>query len=726
MSNYFECGDIKVASPLFDFVAKELCVELELESMALWEGLSKIITNFVPRNTQLLLERERLQSHINQWHIDRSRSITPDQHREYLTNIGYICPEVPDFKIAPKNVDSEIASQAAPQLVVPISNARFAINAVNARWGSLYDALYGNDVIEEAGGAEKGIGYNPLRGRKVIEYGKGFLDHAVPILDASHRDVSKYFIRDKSLVMSLKDQREVSLIAPEQWVGYTGNKENPSIILLKNNGLHIEINIDYRSDIGANDIAGVQDIILESAVTTILDFEDSVATVDPSDKVLVYRNLAGLFKGKLTANVQRGSHKFERRLADDRCYLNRSDHPLILKGRALVFIRNVGHLMTSSAVLYEEDKEIPEGILDIFMSCLIGIYDLSGKGQHKNSEKGSLYIVKPKMHGPDEVKFTNDLFNAVEDLFKLPRNTIKIGIMDEERRTSLNLKACIEKVKDRIVFINTGFLDRTGDEIHTNMKAGAFALKKDLKSRSWFESYEAQNVRVGLACGFRLKAQIGKGMWAMPDNMKDMMISKIEHPRSGATTAWVPSPTAATLHAIHYHLIDVYNQQTEVLAVNSDSFDGMLEIPLLGKTVLSKDQIANELNNNVQSILGYVVKWIDNGVGCSKVPDIKNVSLMEDRATLRISSQHVANWLYHGICSVEEVEHALHRMAEVVDQQNKGDPTYRRMLKNPSKNLAFIAARNLILEGITQPNGYTEPTLHYYRKRSKSLGHGGL
>ena len=724
MSNYIKCGDIKVASPLFDLVAKELCVELELESVTLWEGLSKIITHFAPRNTQLLLERERLQSHINQWHLDRSHPITPDQHREYLTNIGYICPEVPDFQIAPKNVDSEIASQAAPQLVVPISNARFAINAVNARWGSLYDALYGNDVIEEAGGAGRGIGYNPLRGQKVIEYGREFLDSAVPLQDAFHRDVSKYYIRNKSLVMSLRDQREVSLVAPEQWIGYAGDKESPSIILLKNNGLHIEINVDHRSNIGANDIAGVKDIILESAVTTILDFEDSVATVDPTDKVMVYRNLAGLLKGKLTANVERGSYKFERRLADDRCYSNRSDQPLILKGRALMFIRNVGHLMTSSAVLYRGDEEIPEGILDIFMSCLIGMYDLSGKGQYKNSERGSLYVVKPKMHGPDEVEFTNDLFNAVEDLFKIPRNTIKVGIMDEERRTSLNLKACIEKVKDRIVFINTGFLDRTGDEIHTNMKAGAFALKKDLKSRSWFESYEAQNVKVGLDCGFKLKAQIGKGMWAMPDNMKDMMLSKIEHPRSGATTAWVPSPTAATLHSIHYHLIDVYNQQKEVLDVNSDFCNAMLEIPLLGNTVLSRDQIANELNNNVQSILGYVVKWIDNGIGCSKVPDIENVSLMEDRATLRISSQHIANWLYHGICSVDEVEHALHRMAEVVDQQNEGDPTYRRMLENPSENLALIAARKLILEGTTQPNGYTEPTLHYYRKRSKSLRHG--
>ncbi|MAJ79754.1 MAG: malate synthase G [Porticoccaceae bacterium] len=724
MDNYFECGDIKVAHPLYEFVSKELCVELGLDSTVLWAGLSRIITSFVPRNIQLLEIREKLQFEINQWHLKSSKPTTPVQHKAFLKNIGYLCTEVPDFHIAPKNVDSEIAFQAAPQLVVPISNARFAINAVNARWGSLYDALYGNDVISEAGGAEKGTSYNPLRGQKVIDYGKGFLDSAVPLLNALHRDVTKYFVRGKSLVMTLQDQREVTLVAPEQWIGYTGDKINPSIILLKNNGLHIEIHVDNRSEVGANDVAGVSDIILESAVTTILDFEDSVANVDSEDKVLGYRNLMGLLKGTLTENVQRGSYHFERKLASNRCYLDRGDHPLVLKGRALMFIRNVGHLMTSSAVLYGANKEIPEGILDIFMSCLIGMYDLCGKSKYKNSEKGSLYIVKPKMHGPEEVEFTDDLFNAMEDLFKIPKHTIKVGIMDEERRTSLNLKACIEKVKDRIVFINTGFLDRTGDEIHTNMNAGAFAPKKELKTRNWFEAYEAQNVSVGLSCGFKFKAQIGKGMWAIPDNMKDMMISKIEHPRSGATTAWVPSPTAATLHAIHYHLIDVYSQQKEICDFDLEDYDSMLEIPLLGDAALSKDQIAHELDNNVQSILGYVVRWVDSGVGGSKVPDIENVSLMEDRATLRISSQHIANWLCHGICSGIEVECALQRMAGIVDKQNEGDPAYRRMLENPSENLALKAARKLIMEGAAQPNGYTEPTLHHYRKRSKSLQYG--
>ncbi|MBV33751.1 MAG: malate synthase G [Porticoccaceae bacterium] len=726
MDNYYECGDIKVAYPLYDFVSKELCVELGLDSTLLWEGLSRIITSFVPRNTQLLTKREKLQFEINQWHLKSSKPKTPAQHKAFLKEIGYICAEVPDFNIAPKNVDSEIAFQAAPQLVVPISNARFAINAVNARWGSLYDALYGNDVISEAGGAEKGTSYNPLRGRKVIDYGKGFLDSAVPLLNALHRDVTKYFVRGKSLIMMLQDQREVTLVAPEQWIGYTGDRINPSIILLNNNGLHIEIHVDNRNEIGANDVAGVSDIILESAVTTILDFEDSVAIVDPEDKVLGYRNLMGLLKGTLTENVQRGSYHFERKLASDRCYLDRTGHPLVLKGRALMFIRNVGHLMTSSAVLYGGNKEIPEGILDIFMSCLIGMYDLCGKSPNRNSEKGSLYIVKPKMHGPEEVEFTDDLFNAMENLFKIPRHTIKVGIMDEERRTSLNLKACIEKVKDRVVFINTGFLDRTGDEIHTNMNAGAFAPKKELKTRSWFEAYEAQNVSVGLSCGFKFKAQIGKGMWAIPDNMKDMMISKIEHPRSGATTAWVPSPTAATLHAVHYHLIDVHSQHKNVRDFDLEAYDSMLEIPLLGDTALSKDQIAHELDNNVQSILGYVVRWVDNGVGCSKVPDIENVSLMEDRATLRISSQHITNWLCHGICSGIEVECALQRMASVVDKQNEGDPAYRRMLENPSENLALMAARKLIMEGAAQPNGYTEPTLHHYRKRSKSLQYGRL
>ncbi len=723
MDKYLNCGDIKVARSLHDLISKELCVELGLDCAVLWTGLSRIITSFVPRNIQLLLKREKLQLEINQWHLESGKPKTSAQHKAFLKDIGYLCPEVPDFQIAPENVDSEIAFQAAPQLVVPISNARFAINAVNARWGSLYDALYGNDIISEAGGAEKGTNYNPIRGRRVIDYGKGFLDSAVPIIDALHRDVTKYCIRKKCLVMILKDKREVTLVAPEQWIGYTGDQESPSIILLKNNGLHIEIHVDFRSNIGSNDSAGIKDIILESAVTTILDFEDSVASVDPVDKVLGYRNLMGLFKGNLTERVERGNSYFERKLVGDRSYLGRAAQPLVLKGRALMFVRNVGHLMTSSAVLFGENKEIPEGILDIFMCCLIGMYDLCGKSKYKNSERGSLYVVKPKMHGPDEVKFTNDLFDAIEDLFNLPRHTIKVGIMDEERRTSLNLKACIEKVKDRIVFINTGFLDRTGDEIHTNMNAGAFAPKKELKDRSWFEAYEAQNVSVGLSCGFKFKAQIGKGMWAIPDNMKDMMISKIEHPRSGATTAWVPSPTAATLHAIHYHLIDVYRQQKEIYDFVSGSHDGMLDIPLLGETVLTKDQIAYELNNNVQSILGYVVRWVDNGVGCSKVPDIENVSLMEDRATLRISSQHIANWLYHGICSGEDVERALHRMAGGVDKQNEGDPAYKRMLENPSENLALMAARKLIFEGGTQPSGYTEPTLHQYRKRSKSLQH---
>jgi malate synthase len=600
-------------------------------------------------------------------------------------------------------------------------NARFALNAVNARWGSLYDALYGNDVIAEDNGAEKVGSYNPVRGQKVIDYGRAFLDGSVPLATGSHADAIGYHVVDQQLVVTVAGDVSVALAAPEQFVGYLGEAASPSSILLKNNNLHIEIQVDSSHQIGAADRAGVKDIVLEAALTTIMDCEDSVAAVDAEDKALAYSNWLGLIKGTLEETIDRGGNSFVRSMNPDRHYVAADGSALVLNGRSLMFVRNVGHLMTNPAIIDANGNEIPEGIMDGVITSLISLHDLRGQAQLKNSSTGSTYIVKPKMHGPEEVAFTNDLFDAIEDAFGLERHSIKVGIMDEERRTSVNLKECIRAAKGRVVFINTGFLDRTGDEIHTSMHAGPFALKGDLKAMPWISAYEDQNVDVGLACGLKGKAQIGKGMWAIPDNMADMMKIKIAHPKSGANTAWVPSPTAATLHAMHYHQVNVASLQDQLASRTAANVDDILTIPLLGETKLSGEQIQLELDNNAQGLLGYVVRWVEQGVGCSKVPDINNVGLMEDRATLRISSQHMANWLQHGICSQEQVMETLTRMAAVVDGQNIGDPDYVNMGPDFADSIAFQAACDLVFKGDVQPSGYTEPLLHAYRQKAKAV-----
>jgi len=619
-------------------------------------------------------------------------------------------------------VDREIAEQAGPQLVVPIMNARFALNAVNARWGSLYDALYGNDVISEEGGAEKAGAYNPVRGNRVIDYGRDFLDLAAPLADGSHRDVTAYGVVDQNFQARLADGQLAGLKQPSQFVGFLGEAETPSSILLKNNELHIEIQVDSRHQIGATDRAGVKDIVLEAALTTIMDCEDSVAAVDAEDKALAYSNWMGLISGTLEETIDRNGKTFVRSMNPHRQFKAADGSEISLSGRSLMFVRNVGHLMTNPAILYGDNSEIPEGIMDGVITSLISMQDIKLPGSHNNSRAGSIYIVKPKMHGPEEVSFTDDLFNSIEDALGLDRHTIKVGIMDEERRTSVNLKECIRAAKDRVVFINTGFLDRTGDEIHTSMHAGPFALKADLKALPWIASYEDHNVDIGLACGLKGKAQIGKGMWAVPDNMADMMKVKIAHPKSGANTAWVPSPTAATLHAMHYHQVDVASLQDQIAQRAIANVDDILDIPLLGDRVLSAEQIQLELDNNAQGLLGYVVRWVEQGVGCSKVPDINNIGLMEDRATLRISSQHMANWWHHGICSEEQIRETLQRMAAVVDAQNIADADYVSMGPNFDQSIAFQAACDLVFKGLEQPSGYTEPLLHAYRQKAKARG----
>ncbi len=721
MTNYVEQSGLKVAKVIHSLVNDEICSGLGVEVNAFWDGFARIINEFAPLNSALLAKRELFQQQIDAWHLEHRDTFDFDQYKAFLTEIGYLQPEGDDFVIGPDNVDHEIALQAGPQLVVPIMNARFALNAVNARWGSLYDALYGNDVISEEGGADKSGSYNPVRGQKVIDYGRDFLNTAVPLASGSHADTVAYSVQNEHLVATLKNGAELNLKDSNQFVGYRGGSKNPESILLKNNNLHIEIQVDKNHNIGAADPAGVKDIVLEAALTTIMDCEDSVAAVDAEDKVLAYRNWLGLIKGDLEETVQRGDSIFVRTMNPDKAFLNPDGSELTLHGRSLMFVRNVGHLMTNSAILYGDDTEIPEGIMDAVITSLIGLYDLRKTEELSNSRSGSIYIVKPKMHGPEEVSFTNDLFDRIEDLLGLQRHTLKVGIMDEERRTSINLKSCIRAVKDRVVFINTGFLDRTGDEIHTSMEAGPFALKAELKKMPWIAAYEDQNVDIGLACGFHGKAQIGKGMWPVPDNMGDMMNVKIAHPQSGANTAWVPSPTAATLHAMHYHQIDVFKVQRELLNRTRADVDQILNIPLLGDQSLTADQIQQELDNNAQGILGYVVRWIDQGVGCSKVPDIHNVGLMEDRATLRISSQHITNWLHHGICDQVQVMDTLKRMAKVVDQQNAGDSAYTNMSPNFERSIAFKAACDLIFEGKVQPSGYTEPLLHSYRAQAKGV-----
>ena len=720
MSERIHHSGLQIAKPIFDLVAQEVCPGSGIEADNFWRDFAAIIRDLAPINRQLLEKRESLQATIDGWHRERKGSFVFSDYKAFLQEIGYLVPDVGNVQVSPTHVDDEIALQAGPQLVVPIMNARFALNAANARWGSLYDALYGNDVIAEADGAEKVGSYNPVRGQKVIDYGRNFLDQAVPLAGgASHHDALSYTINNGQLQVNVGDE-SVALAAPAQFVGYLGDALSPTSILLKNNKLHFEIQIDYSHQIGASDKAGVKDIVLEAALTTIMDCEDSVAAVDAEDKALAYRNWLGLNKGTLEETISRAGTSFVRSMNPDRDYSGPSGEPLRLKGRSLMFIRNVGHLMTNPAILDAEGSEVPEGIMDAAITSLIALHDLRGEQRVSNSDAGSIYIVKPKMHGPEEVAFTNTLFDRVEDMLGLARHTIKVGIMDEERRTSVNLKACIHAAKGRVVFINTGFLDRTGDEIHTSMLAGPFALKADLKAMPWIAAYENQNVDIGLACGLKGKAQIGKGMWPVPDNMADMMVAKIAHPKAGASTAWVPSPTAATLHAMHYHQVDVASVQDQLAQRQQANVDDILTIPLLGERKLSQQEIQLELDNNIQGLLGYVVRWVEQGVGCSKVPDINNVGLMEDRATLRISSQHIANWLHHGITDKAQVIETLQRMAAVVDGQNAGDAAYRNMSPDFANSIAFTAACDLIFKGETQPSGYTEPLLHHYRQVFKA------
>ena len=723
MSHTLTHSGLSVDTQLADFVKNQLLPGTHLSESQFWQSFAHIVQTLTPINKALLEKRELLQQQIDDYHL-ANKTWDSAKYQAFLQDIGYLVKEPANFEIETQNVEPEVALTAGPQLVVPVSNARFALNAANARWGSLYDALYGTDVLSEDDGAEKGNTYNPVRGFKVMAYARQFLDKALPLTNGSHIESTNYSVVDGALLITLRDSSQTTLANPSQLIGYQGEAQNPTVVLLKNNDLHIELHIDHHHIIGQADKAGLKDVVLEAALTTIMDCEDSVAAVDAEDKVQVYKNWLGLMQGNLVESFKKGDKTVERTLQSDKTYTALDGGTVTLKGRSMMFVRNVGHLMTNPAITDVFNQPVFEGIMDAMFTATAALHDLNKKTGIKNSSAQSINIVKPKMHGPEEVAFTNTLFSLVEEALSLPKNTLKMGIMDEERRTSVNLKACICAAKERVVFINTGFLDRTGDEIHTSMQAGVVLPKAQIKQQPWIQAYEDRNVDIGLACGLSHKAQIGKGMWPMPDKMALMMEQKQAHPKSGANTAWVPSPTAATLHAMHYHDINVFTEQQSIAKRTIASLNDLLTPPLMADPkTLSKEDIQSELENNAQGILGYVVRWIDQGVGCSKVPDINHIGLMEDRATLRISSQHMANWLLNGVCSQAQIKSTMAKMAKVVDGQNEHDTAYTPMTTSEetlNNSIAFQAATALVLEGVTQPSGYTEPLLHSYRIKYKA------